>query len=289
MNENLGQEPFETVEDGQWKNVAMKGASATLHMPGSKAYRDPACLQNINPDVFRPSDSYTTIPHVELYNEIEYAINRFLVPAGINVTDRLFVIGTGKNRETGKMAPGAKAFGLMTLSLTDGREDDDRARAVVGWQNALDGSGRALVAAGEGIWACDNLAFNVMGAHRHTKNIVKNMYSAVYDVVSGLPEQFLSSQRLHTMLRQVNIGVNDSLRLIAQMAAEDCFENMKQFKSAMKQLQFPDYAVFANDKSMWRVYNAATWGIKQSTSPLGVISSTSKVNEFFEDRLAEYC
>lgn len=279
-------EPVAVGDDG-WNEERVGTARVIMHMPGSKKYDNFDCLDRIDARVFAPNkDTYVPFPHVELVNEIKWGISRYLEPAGINTVSELCILGKGKNRESGATEVGAKMFGVIGLNLVSGENADD-ARCVIGFQNALDASGRVLVGGGSQIFICDNMAFNaeMMASHRHTKNVIKNVFGAIHDIIRRIPEQFSKDQELHSRLRDTSCRRELALQILSDLVSLDAFDNMKQFKSAVKHYNFPEFSVFANDDSMWPVYNAVTWGIKQQASPLGVIGSTSTVNDYFREKV----
>lgn len=272
------------VEDAKAAKV-IGGQTIMMHMPGSKRFDDFSCLQTIDSREFKPkSDTYTTLTHSELVGEVQYAIDRYLTPNGIKVVDQMCVLGKGKALE-GPPKLGARMFGLMGLSLRHDEGAEDAVQAIVGIQNALDGSGRAQVCVGNRVFICDNMAFSgdLMISHRHSKNIAKTMYGAIHGIIRDTIDRFRKDVELRDLLKNQYVGLDEGFRILAELAAADAFDNMKQFNNAVRQYRWPQYGVFASDESLWSVYNAATWGVKSNCSPLGVIESTNIITSKFRE------
>jgi hypothetical protein len=267
------------------KQKTVSGNSIMMHMPGSKMFEDFKCIDTIDAREFKPkSDTYTVLTHNELVGEVMYAIDRYLTPNGINITDQVCVLGKGKTVD-GPPKLGARLFGLLGLSLRHDEGADDAVQCVVGIQNALDGSGKAQVCVGNRVFICDNMAFSgdLMVSHRHSKNIAKTMYGAVHGIIRDTIDRFRKDVELRDLLKKHEVGLDEGFRILAELAALDAFDNMKQFNNAVKQYRWPQYGVFANDSSLWGVYNAATWGVKSNCSPLGVIESTNVITTKFRE------
>ena len=280
----LEDQPVEEVVDGEWHEKAVGKTRLVMHMKGSRLYNSADCLNGIDIESFLPSDTYVPISHKEIVDEVEYALETLTPRHGVHVTDRSFVLGTGKLRDNSKSALGAKFFGLWGLSMTDG-DGDEEIRAVIGAQNALDGTGAAIVAAGSQMFVCDNLAFSgaLMKSRKHTGNIVKDITDSIWSIVRSVPEHFFSDVKLKSTLQGIPISGDQGYRILSDAAAYGCFANMEQYKAAAKEFRFPSYGVFARDESMWRVFNACTYGVGRKSGPLAMISGTNTVDSFFRE------
>lgn len=258
------------------------GSRVMMHMPGSKMYDNFDVIRTIDVRQFKPkSETYVTVTHGEIIDEVLHAIDRFLVPAGIDITDQLCVLGKGRGLE-GQVL-GAKMFGLIGLGLHSDSVADDRTQCVIGMQNALDGSARVAVCVGNRVFVCDNLAFagDQTFMHRHTKNAMNNLLISIQSIIRGAPERFTKDMELHNRLKNESCKFDRGLTILTDLASNDAFDNMRQFKAAIGHYRYPKFGVFANDDSLWSVYNAATWGVKANVSPLGVLSSTAIIDNYF--------
>lgn len=262
--------------------VRIGKSTLMMHVPGSKMYDNSIVLDDIDYEAFKPeSETYVTVTHKEAWQIGMELINNVLGNQGVKVTKEHIVLAKGKTRE-GAQVLGGRMFGMAELNLVSGDRPDDF-RAVFGMQNALDGSGRFVAGIGMCVFICDNTSFggDLMTTHRHTKNIRKNIFGDLYNIISQAPDRFSSDVELIGKLKSHHLNKDQQYRCIAELVADDAFDTTKQIKAAMKHVRIPQYGVFVDDSSAWGVYNAATFGVKECASPMGVIGSTNKIDNYF--------
>lgn len=276
--------PAELDGDGELGADTLRqgGSSLMMHMPGSRMFHNDNILKSVELDDFLPdSKTYVPVTHAEIVEEVKHNVRRFF---DVPIIREHYALSSSKTNE-GEMKLGARMFGLLVLDLSTGDQDDDFTLCI-GMKNALDGSTRAAVCLGHQVFVCDNLCFSgeLMSAHRHTKNIHKNLPGQILNTIKQGPDQFFKDQELKKRLKAIELKDNQGYKILCDMAVQGILKtsgnNKSQFVQAVKHHKIPQYGVFA-DKTAWSLLNAVTWGIQQHTSPAGIIGSSHDATDYF--------
>jgi len=235
----------------------MKELNLCLHAGGYKT--DLATVERVVTPA--PVNRWHPIAHIDLHHCVEQAVTAL----NLRIVAQLHALARG----------GDHYFGLYQLA--NGHNNDDMG-LVLGTRNSHDKTFVAGVAAGDGVFACDNLSFwsEVVLGRMHTTNIVRDLpgvcnkavgllaekWTSMGDRVAAYKQHLLTDERTHDFV----IRATDAGAIVP-----------RSIPTVLKEWRTPSHAEFSTDgKSAWRLRNAFTESFKDIENPL-VLTRRSQI------------
>lgn len=195
-----------------------------------------------------PEGRWFPIPHSRLLNLVCDTLGR----AGLEIVNEVHLVAH----------KGARYFGL--LQITDGRESDYS--FVTGLRNAHDKSIVAGLAAGSGVHCCSNLAFSseVVIERKHTRFVDRDLPGLVESAVGRLGDLRRTQDdriALYKERRLTDVRAHD----ILVQALDARIVPVTRLPDVLKEWREPSHEEFAKQKNAWRLMNAFTEVLKESS------------------------
>jgi hypothetical protein len=235
----------------------MKALNLMLHCGGRLATLD-AVSDTPTPaaeGIWRP------IPHIEVHNSVTRSAERL----GLTVVAQTHALGRG----------GAHYFGLYQLA-----GENPEMGLVLGTRNSHNKEFLAGIAAGEGVFACDNLAFwaEVVLGRKHTTNIMRDLPGLCDKAVGMLAEKWTSAvQRVDTYKRHTL--TDEQVHDFAVRAIDAEVIPARALPTVVREWRTPAHAEFtSNGRSAWRLYNAFTEAFKDIGNPATLARRSQVLN-----------
>ena len=219
----------------------MKGLM--LHCGGQLAKRD---------EVFAvptpaATDTYVPLP----YESFIVRIEKQLAVEGITIKEEHLALA--KN--------GQRLFGLIALTLPGARESDHG--CVLGLRTSYDRSFANGLCIGAAVFVCDNLSFSgeVTFQRKHTAGMLKDLTWMISETVSTLPNRFAAQSAAFNRLRQRELTDTEAHDLAIRFWDAGAIGTL-EIPRLVKEWREPRHPEFAESKTAWRLFNAATETIK---------------------------
>jgi len=171
-----------------------------------------------------------------------------------NVTEKLRYHGYHVlNEAHGMTHDGNRWFGMMQLAT---RANDHS--IVVGLRNSHDKRFPAGIAAGSGVFVCDNLAFSgeIKVARKHTVNILRDLPHVVGKATSKLAAYFQSQEQQFEAYKAHRLS-NDRARSLIVEAVKTNVIGCTHLPAVLNEWESPSYDEFSR-QDVWRLFNAVT-------------------------------
>lgn len=220
----------------------MKNLNLILHCGGSVATREQ--LATIKTP--EPEGRWHPIPHTELIEQVESRLNE----NGMRIVNESF----------GLANDGHRMFGL--LQIANGQNSEDYSW-VAGLRNSHDKSFPAGLCVGSGVFVCDNLAFSseIVFGRRHTTNIMRDLPALVGTAIGRLGESWTSQSKRIEAYKATELSKGDAAYLMLDALDQDVL-NTRQIIPAIREWKKPSHEEFAQDRNVWRFFNAVTEVLK---------------------------
>lgn len=235
----------------------MKELNLCLHTGGHRAELDAIELVP-TPE---PVGKWHPIPHIEMHRCVERAV------AAINLRIISQVHGLARN--------GNHYFGLYQVA--NGHENNEMG-LVLGTRNSHDKQFVAGVAAGDGVFACDNLAFwaDIVLGRVHTTYIMRDLPGIVNKAVGMLADKWTSVEQRVVVYKQHTLTDERAHDFIVRATDAGALP-WTSGRDVIKEWRTPSHPEFAADgKTAWRLRNAFTEAFKGIENPL-VLTRRSQV------------
>ena len=204
----------------------------------------------LNAETPAATDTHQPIPHIRLVNEVTSALS---------VLDYRV---TGEAH--GLTHDGSRYFGVLQLET----RTVDHA-LVVGVRNAHDKSFAASIAAGSGVFVCDNLAFSgsIKVSRKHTRYILRDLPRTTFRAASRLGQFFTEQERQFDSYKQTRITDERARSLMVESVKRGVF-GCTHLPKVLSEWEQPSHDEFA-EPTVWRLFNAVTevakkWGPDQT-------------------------
>jgi len=197
-----------------------------------------------------PTKTHYPIAHYDFYNQVSSNLENI----GLEIVHEQHALAKDGNRY----------FGL--LQVDNGNEDQDYG-LVIGLRNSHDKRFPAGFCVGSGVFVCDNLAFSseIVLARKHTLNIFNDLPNMVMRGIGQLTE--------HRQLQHNRIESYKNTGLTNQEAESAIIELLRvkavlttQIIHIVNQWDNPSYPEFAENRNVYRLFNAVTTTMKGNTS-----------------------
>ncbi|MGW8178237.1 MAG: hypothetical protein ACWGQW_05630 [bacterium] len=188
-------------------------------------------------------------PRTDTWRPIDHSILLDLA------TDSIHQVGLNVVSEAHALTPnGHRYFGLLEI-----QNDAQDFNLVVGLRNSTDKSISAGLVLGSHVFVCDNLSFSgeIVIKHKHTNRILDFLPGLVHDAVGktieykGLLNRRLESYKTTELSdSQAEHGIVELIRrgIVAPSSAG----------KVVQEWDHPRHPEFAEDKNVWRLFNAVT-------------------------------
>ena len=170
------------------------------------------------------------------------------------VTDKLRYHGYHiLNEAHGMTHDGNRWFGMMQLSTSA----DDHS-IVVGLRNSHDKRFPAGIAAGSGVFVCDNLAFSgeIKVARKHTGNILRDLPHVVGKATAKLADYFQSQEQQFEAYKAHRL-TDDRARSLIVEAVKTNVIGCTHLPAVLSEYENPSHDEFSRP-NVWRLFNAVT-------------------------------
>lgn len=220
----------------------MKTLNLILHCGGSAATRE----QLATVETPGPSGRWHPIPHLELVTQVETRLQE----NGMRIVNESF----------GLANDGHRMFGL--LQVANGQNSEDYSW-VAGLRNSHDKSFPAGLCVGSGVFVCDNLAFSseIVFGRRHTTNIMRDLPALVGTAIGRLGESWTSQNKRIDAYKGTELSKGDAAYMLMDALEQDVI-NTRQIIPAIQEWKKPSHEEFAQDRNVWRFFNAITEVLK---------------------------
>lgn len=190
-----------------------------------------------------PVKRWCPIPHIAVHNAVEKAI----AASGLRIVTQIHALAANDQRY----------FGMY--QVVNGKENNEMG-LVLGTRNSHDKSFVAGIAAGEGVFACDNLAFwaEVVLGRMHTTNIGRDLPGMCNKAVGMLAERWTSLEERVAAYKQHEMSDAQAHDFVIRGLDAGALVNA-QIPHVLKEWRTPSIPEFsAAGRTAWRLFNAFT-------------------------------
>jgi hypothetical protein len=188
------------------------------------------------------TDSHVPVPHHEIVELMRYTLGFY----GHDIAEESHAI----------TPDGARYFGLLSLRSPYGDYTD-----TVGLRNSHDKSFPIGIAYGSRVFVCDNLSF--IGDHvirrKHTVKARRELPALLTDIIKPLQDQRVSQNQRFLAYRETPLSDERADHAILDMYRKDII-GVKRIGDVVEQWERPAHDW--GDKSVWRLFNAATFSLE---------------------------
>jgi hypothetical protein len=197
-----------------------------------------------------PTKTWFPIPHDTLITRVEEA----LASLNLRVTEAAHAL----TRE------GLRYFGL--LRVTNGHAAQADFGYVLGLRNSHDQAFCASIAVGSEVFVCDNLAFSgeITIARKHTRFIQQDLPRLTGNAIGLLSQKWtVMADRYNEYKRQdlTDMRAHDLMIRALEIQAT----TVTQLPDVIDQWRNPQHPEFAEQRNVWRLFNAFTGAAKESS------------------------
>ena len=227
--------------------MAKKELNLVLHCGAKKAERQQVeeCETPQGTDKWRP------IPH----NSLITMLTKQLPAYGLKVV----------NEAHGLYKEGLRYFGMFQVEKEEQEPEDDFSM-VFGVRNSHDKSFAAGLCLGSGVFVCDNLAFSaeVTLGRRHTRHILRDLPLLTDKAIGQLMS--IRNQESQRFESYKNLGIDDktAAKILLDGMTRQAI-NTTRVPKVWDQWNNPKHEEFAEDKNLWRLFNAFTEVYKETS------------------------
>lgn len=228
----------------------MKPLNLLLHCGG---YR--ADLQQVEAvPTPEPVQRWTPIPHALVHRSVTEAIAHL----GLEIVQQVHALARGGNHY----------FGLYQIAKPNAEMG-----LVIGTRNSHDKTFVAGIAAGEGVFACDNLSFwsEVVLGRKHTSNIVRDLPGVCQKAVGMLAEKWTDTESRVAVYRERRLEAPQVHDFVVR-SLDAGVVTASQVPHVLKEWRTPSHTEFTeNGSTAWRLYNAYTDCFKTLGNPATLV------------------
>lgn len=193
------------------------------------------------------TDSYQPIGHDWLLDMLDDGVRRMGFAFG--------------HEHHGLSHDGTRYFGLIELR---GVIEAEEYTFMMGVRNSLDKRFAAQVAFGAQVLVCANLQFggSYMLGRKHTTNIMRDMPELVDETLAHIPELSRVQDERFNAYKDQSLTVKNADHLVMNMLREGAI-NTARIEKVITEWDNPSHD-HGGDRTLWRMYNAATQSLKGS-------------------------
>jgi hypothetical protein len=151
------------------------------------------------------------------------------------------------------------------MQLANGKNPDDYS-LVVGLRNSHDKSIVAGLAVGAGVHVCDNLSFSsdIVIDRKHTRNIERDMPTLIESAVGRLGDARRTQDERISVYKRTELADAQAHDLVIQ-AYDAHIVPVTRIPEILGEWRAPRHAEFREGRNAWRLFNAFTEGLKESS------------------------
>lgn len=211
---------------------------------GSKKVEREQLAQVVTPDA---TESWQPVPH----NDFVDGVRETLLRSGLSIVQEVHGLSEDGNRY----------FGMLQIN---GGENDSDYGFIAGLRNSHDKTFSAGLAAGSGVFVCDNLAFSgeVRLARKHTVHIRQDLPRLITSAVAKLTDYQQQQVLRYDQYRQTELAdaeTNDILIRAVDVGALP----VTKIPAVLREWRNPSHPEFVQaGKTGWRLFNAFTESYK---------------------------
>lgn len=223
----------------------MKALNLIVHAGGAKVLRE----QVDEVKTPAPTETWHPIPHRRFVDGVISSLDQ----SGLHVVSEAHALA----RE------GARYFGMF--QLRNGNNPADYS-LVVGLRNSHDKSFPAGLVVGSGVFVCDNLAFSgeIQIGRKHTTHIERDLPELIQSAVGRIGD--LRQRQDDRIEAYKNFRMSDAkAHHIVIQALDSRIAPVTYIPEILKEWREPRHAEFAQAKNGWRLFNAFTEVLKESS------------------------
>src|SRR5688500_14898082 len=215
----------------------------TLHCGGQLKSREEVFAVSVPP----ATKTYAPLAYESLLTRIE----KQLSIEGIQI----------KGERLALAKEGQRLFGLMELKFPQFPERNYG--TVLGLRNSYDKSFATGLCIGASVFVCDNLSFNsdVTWERKHTPGLLKDLSWMLTETVSQLPAKFAAQGKTFDAYQRTELSDRQVHDIIVRLFDEGAL-NLMDIPKVIKEWREPRHPEFAQGKTAWRLFNAATETLK---------------------------
>ena len=176
------------------------------------------------------------------------------------VKNRAAVAGMVIERESwGLSRGGNQMFGVMRM-----KGESDTHGLSIGMRSSHDFSLSACLAAGAGVFVCDNLCFsgdNCTFMRKHTKNVWLDLNIQIEQALESAEGQYDELSRELTAMKDIPVKIDRGFELIG-LAQGHKILRPQQATVAMRDWEEPRHLEFS-ERNLYSLYNCFTEGLKK--------------------------
>jgi hypothetical protein len=208
------------------------------------------------------TDSYTPVPHQEIFDTIETALDK----AGLIVDKTTFM--------------GARD-GKQLIGFYDLEPNDEGLVHRIGLKNSYDKSMSLGFVSGVGAWICGNSC--LFGDHTlsriHTGKADVVLFNYINEVIESLPIEMAAAKLLKQDLSSKQVSRKASAQLLGELVVTEDIINTVQLNIIRGELENPSFN-YGAEGSLWELYNYCTFAMK-GTHPLQYFQKHKELENFF--------
>jgi hypothetical protein len=227
----------------------MKELNLTLHCGGYRT--DLATVEQVPTP--KPERRWYPIPHIDVHRCIERAV----ASQNLRIVSQIHALARNGNHY----------FGMY--QVVNGHENNEMG-FVIGSRNSHDKQFVAGLAAGDGVFACDNLAFwaDVVLGRMHTTNILRDLPLLCNRAVGILAEKWTDMEQRVTAYKSHTLK-DEQVHDFVIRAVDAGAITTTAIPDVLKEWRTPSHEEFAADgASAWRLRNAFTESYKAIANPI---------------------
>jgi hypothetical protein len=156
---------------------------------------------------------------------------------------------------------GQRLFGLVALTMPEFAQTDYG--CVLGLRTSYDRSFANGLCIGAAVFVCDNLSFRgeVTFERKHTAGMLRDLSWMISETVSTLPMRFAAQSVTFETYKRREVGDKEAHDIAIRLWDAGALGAL-EIPRFIKEWREPRHAEFAQTKSAWRLFNAATEVIK---------------------------
>ena len=157
----------------------------------------------------------------------------------------------------------SRYFGLF--QVTNGEVESDY-NLVFGLRNSHDKSFSAGICLGSGVFICDNLAFSseVVVGRKHTRWIDRDLPGLFSTAIGKLMDMRVAQDKRIASYKQTELTDQQAHDTIC-VALRGGAVNANRVPKVLDQWHTPNHPEFGAEKTAWRLFNAVTEALKESS------------------------
>ena len=211
------------------------------------------------------TETYSPVAHSELMYLLEKQLNMDGYQVINNVVDQNY--------------NGQQIAGTMSLRKETGIEGQELAQTMA-YTNSYNKRIPIRFVSGGHVFICANgmIIGDIITMRKHTGEVFPALKEMMKVAVARMERDFEKTQADVLIMKDIDLTTTLAAELVGRMFVEERILNSNEVNEVVRQWRNPRFDDF-KPRTMWSLYNAATWAMKDST-PDRKISALKKLHEF---------